>query len=103
MKAIGFLPALVLIAAWPSLLLAEAPEIETGVNIMNGAGPLEVTWCSVPCAWDWNADGAKDLLVGQFSSGHIWLFLNQGTDLNPVFNGGTLVESNGQPITASYG
>ena len=45
---------------------------------------------------------AKDLVVGQFTYGYIWLYLNQGTNLNPVFNGGSKIESNGSPITTSY-
>ncbi len=103
MKATGFLLLSMLFVSWPGLLLADSPEIEPGVLIMSGTSPLKVTWCSVPCVFDWNADGAKDLLVGQFDRGYIWLFINQGTDLNPVFNGCSLVESNGQPISASYG
>ena len=34
---------------------------------------------------DWNEDGRKDLLVGQFSGGRIRLYLNQGTDGAPVY------------------
>ncbi len=41
--------------------------------------------------------------VGQFTAGYIWLYLNQGTNLNPVFIGGSKIESNGTPITTSYG
>jgi len=39
------------------------------------------------CPWvdDWNEDGRKDLLVGS-SDGRIWLYLNVGTNANPVFN-----------------
>ena len=53
--------------------------------------------------FDWNNDGAKDLLVGEFTGGYVNLFLNQGTDLNPVFNGYSKVESGGVPISVSYG
>ena len=70
---------------------------------MDGSSFLEVTYCSTPTVADWNNDGAKDLIVGQFTSGYIWLFLNQGTNLNPVFNGGSKIESGGTPITTSYG
>ena len=39
------------------------------------------------CPWvnDWNEDGRKDLLVGS-SDGRIRLYLNVGTNANPVFN-----------------
>ena len=39
----------------------------------------------VPVVIDWNEDGRKDLLVGQFSGGKIRLYLNQGTDSAPVY------------------
>lgn len=83
-------------------LWAEAPDLQKGVYIQNGAVPLEVSYCSVPTAVDWNNDGAKDLVIGQFSYGYIWLYLNQGTDMNPIFNGGSLIQSGGAPITTSY-
>lgn len=103
MRALYFLLPGLLVLVMAGAMRAEAPDLEEGVFIQDGGGDLLVDWCSVPCVVDWNNDGAKDLLVGQFVNGWIWLFLNQGTDLNPVFNGGTLVESNGTPITANYG
>ncbi len=52
---------------------------------------------------DWNADGKKDLLVGVYYNGNIWLYLNQGTDEEPVFTEGTLLEADGVPIRVGYG
>ncbi|MHC4944674.1 MAG: hypothetical protein ACYTG7_16780 [Planctomycetota bacterium] len=82
---------------------ADVPVLLPGVNIQDGGGDLEVEKYSTPTSVDWNNDGNKDLLVGQYVDGHIWLFINEGTDLNPVFNGGSLVESNGSPISTPYG
>ena len=79
------------------------PELEAGVYIYDGDLPLGVDRHSAPAVADWNNDGRKDLLVGQFGRGYIWLYLNQGTDEEPVFNGGSRIESNGSPITTSYG
>ena len=84
-------------------LFADVPEIKPGVHILDGGGHLEMDRHTTPTSVDWNNDGKKDLLVGQYVDGHIRLFINQGTDLNPVFNGGTLVEANGTPITTSFG
>lgn len=84
-------------------LLAYEPLLKDGVLIQDGAVPLEVDRYPIPCVVDWNNDGAKDLLVGQYIDGWIWLFLNQGTDLNPVFDGGSLIESGGQPISVPSG
>ena len=36
-----------------------------------------------PLVADWDGDGVKDLLVGQFGSGILWIFHNEGTDASP--------------------
>ena len=46
---------------------------------------------------DWNNDGKKDILVADMS-GALTLYLNQGTDSNPVFKSGTKLQANGKPI-----
>lgn len=38
---------------------------------------------------DWNSDGAKDLVTGEYY-GHIHVYLNTGTDAAPVFNYGAM-------------
>lgn len=44
-----------------------------------------------PAFFDWNGDGKKDLLLGEFETGkkgsYIKVFLNEGTDSNPVYSG----------------
>jgi hypothetical protein len=52
---------------------------------------------------DWNIDGAKDLVLGQFDSGKIRLYLNQSSDTAPAFNGYTFFQSGGVDITLPYG
>ncbi len=101
---VGFALALgVLLVTSNAAIRADAPVIEPGVYIYDGNLPIEVDRHSSPCVVDWNNDGAKDLVVGQFGYGYITLFLNRGSDVNPVFEGGELIESNGTPITTSYG
>lgn len=82
-------------------ILADAPGLHSGVEIQDGADPLQVGYDSIPVVVDWNNDGRKDLVVGQHAAGYVWLFLNVNTDADPVFNGGTLIESRGSPITTS--
>lgn len=84
-------------------LSADVPTLKAGVHIQNGGGDLTVDKYSTPTTVDWNNDGKRDLLCGQYTDGRVWLFLNQGTDMNPMFNGGALVESAGVPITTPYG
>ena len=85
-----------------SLILAEVPALEEGIEILDDALPLNKGPYSVPAVCDWNNDGAKDLVVGQWNEGYIYLFLNQGTDLNPLFNDGILIEAGGVPITTTH-
>lgn len=89
-----------LFASWS---YAATPAFKTGVYLYDGSDPLTVDLHSTPFAVDWNNDGKKDLLVGQYVNGHIRLFLNQGTDLNPLFQGSSFIESNGEAITTTFG
>jgi len=93
----------VLLLSSGTALRADAPVLEPGVYIYDGTLPIEVDRHSSPCVVDWNNDGAKDLVVGQFGYGHITLFVNRDSDVNPKFEGGEFIESNGTPITTSYG
>ena len=83
--------------------LAAIPELEEGVYIQSSGSPLTVKTHTTPSVIDWNSDGKKDLLVGQFDKGYIWWFPNRGTDAQPVFAGGQQLLVNGQYITTSYG
>ena len=103
MKTIATAAACALFFLCSGFLLADEPYLEKGVYIYDGSNPLSVDRHSTPTVVDWNNDGRKDLVIGQFTYGYIWLYLNQGTDLNPVFNGGSLIQSNGSPITTTYG
>jgi hypothetical protein len=85
-------------------ILAAEPTIERMVYIMDGSDPLDAGRASVPFSVDWNNDGKKDLIVGVFDQrDNVWLFLNKGTDLQPVFAGKKNIESNGKPIIGSHG
>ncbi|MFH2000970.1 MAG: hypothetical protein ABIK28_14910 [Planctomycetota bacterium] len=103
MKVTGLWMTGVLLLFCTSLVCAEEPGILSGVKIKDGLNPLKLSYDVNPFVVDWNNDGLKDLLVGEFTQGYINLYLNQGTNLNPVFNGGTQLQSNGSPITTTYG
>lgn len=57
----------------------------------------------VPDVVDWNNDGKKDLLVGQFKEGSIRLYLNKGTDAKPVFGEFSLLAAGDKPIKLDAG
>lgn len=60
---------------------------------------------SSPCVADWDGDGKKDLIVGYFTYGAVYLFKNSGTNNNPVFNKADMqqLKAGGVNITSPYG
>jgi len=86
-----------------SAALAES-RFGRGEMLMAAGAPIDVAVGHlVPCVTDWNSDGKKDLVVGQFSSGAIRLYLNQGTDAEPVFEGFSMLHADGRPIRLDAG
>ncbi|MCK5116606.1 MAG: hypothetical protein KAR44_08385 [Candidatus Aegiribacteria sp.] len=68
------------------VLSAELVEFTSaGVLLCNGAR-LDVGTYAAPLAVDWNGDGKKDLIIGQFAYGRIRFYPNVGTNSTPVFN-----------------
>ena len=87
----------------PRLLLS-VPVLNAGVNLASAGSAIAVTTgYSAPTVVDWDRDGKKDLLVGQFNQGNIRFYRNVGTDASPAFNGFTYLTSGGSAITTSYG
>ncbi|MBC8875401.1 MAG: hypothetical protein H8E44_38745 [Planctomycetes bacterium] len=86
-----------------SVALSES-RFGRGVKLMAAGEPIDVeVGHLVPCVSDWNSDGKKDLLVGQFKSGAIRLYLNQGTDTEPVFQDFSMLNAGGKPIRLDAG
>ena len=83
---------------------AEVPQFHKGVKIQSEGKDINVSIGHlVPCVMDWNADGKKDLITGQFSGGKICLYLNEGTNDKPVFKGCTEMQAGGKPIRLDAG
>jgi len=84
--------------------LADAPKLDKGVRIEANGAPIDIEIGHlVPDAVDFNGDGRKDLVVGQFKEGCIRLYLNEGTDAAPVFKEGKPLEAAGQVIKLDAG
>jgi len=43
---------------------------------------------AAPFVCDWDGDGVRDLLVGQFGGGVLWIFRNEGTNAVPKLAAG---------------
>ena len=88
----------------PDKVAVAGPKFQQGVKLQAAGKPIDIkTGHLVPCVSDWNSDGKKDLIVGQFSKGAIRLYLNQGTDTEPVFNDFSLLQAGGKPIKMAAG
>jgi TolB-like protein len=70
-------------------------NLAAGVMVKAGGKDLDTGSRANPCVTDWNEDGKKDLVMGN-GSGEIFVYLNEGTNQQPVFgkplklNGGSL-------------
>lgn len=92
-----------LLLSLPGTSVADAPDLAPGVKINDSGGPIDKDIHFVPISVDWNEDGAKDLIFGQYTDGHVNLYLNQGSDYKPTFSTGSLIQSGGTPIITSFG
>ncbi len=84
--------------------VAGEPKFAAGVKLEAAGKPIngELGYL-VPAACDWNNDGKKDLIVGQFGNGAIRLYLNKGTNAAPVFGESSFLQAGGKPIRLDAG
>ncbi len=73
--------------------------------ILDGENPIDVEkGHAAPAVFDFDGDGRKDLLVGQFQDGAGRIYLNRGTDSKPRFEGFTWLQTaDGRPIRVPFG
>jgi hypothetical protein len=50
---------------------------------------------AAPFVCDWDGDGVRDLLVGQFGDGILRIYRNEGTNLQPRFAAGVEFQAGG--------
>lgn len=93
-----------LLAWWgiaiPSVVFAaaaQAVEFEKPVRLQAGGEFIDTEiGHAAPCVADFDGDGLKDLLVGQFGGGKLWIFRNKGTNAEPELSPGRLFKE-GRP------
>ena len=86
--ASSFLVALLALAPPPA-----APdftkELLPPVRLQAAGKPIDTdVGHAAPCIADFDGDGVKDLLVGQFGDGILWFYKNLGTDAKPKYAAG---------------
>jgi hypothetical protein len=66
-----------------------ARELLPPVRLQAAGKPIDTdVGHAAPCVADFDGDGVKDLLVGQFGDGVLWVYRNVGTDTNPKYAAG---------------
>ena len=83
---------------------AVALDYQTPFKINASGSPIELGLGHAnPLVTDWDGDGLKDLIVGQYLSGKIRLYLNEGSNQIPVFGSFSYMQANGSDISVSSG
>ncbi|MBD3370354.1 hypothetical protein GF402_08335 [Candidatus Fermentibacteria bacterium] len=82
---------------------ASPPDYGPQYSIHSGGSEIDVGYYGAPCVVDWDVDGYKDLVLGQFSSGYIRFYANHDTNDSPVFDGYEYIEADGGRISVPSG
>jgi hypothetical protein len=77
---------------------ADADELLPPVPILVGGRPLDVEreGHAAPFVGDFDGDGVRDLLVGQYHEGRLRIYRNVGSNARPRFESHTWFEAGGQ-------
>ncbi len=94
---------IMLLILLPLISAADLPSFHEPVIIQADGVNLDVGLISDPFMVDWDSDGLKDLLVGQFSPGKVSFFRNIGTSQNPEFTFSNYLQADGTDISVSAG
>ena len=79
-------------------------SFEAPIRINDGKIPINVDAChAAPLYVDYDEDGVKELLVGQFGQGKLRVYENKGTEKEPLFDGFTWLQAEGQDAAIPSG
>ena len=66
-----------------------ADEFEPPVRLMAAGKVIDTeVGHAAPFVGDFDGDGVRDLLVGQFGEGQLWIYRNEGTNAKPKLAAG---------------
>jgi hypothetical protein len=66
-----------------------SPDLTQPVRIEAAGKPIDTyIGHAAPFVCDFDGDGIKDLLVGQFGEGILWIYRNEGTNSEPKLAAG---------------
>jgi len=90
---------LVPVLAGPVLAL----DFQAPYKINANGSPIRLTVGHAnPLVTDWDGDGLKDLIIGQYSGGKMRLYINEGSNPAPVFGTFTYLQADGTDISLSF-
>jgi hypothetical protein len=89
---------LVTAAGFCSIVYGQPIMLRPAEQIEAGGFPLKPGTHAIPCVADWNNDGRKDLIVGYRIADKVALYLNSGTETQPVFDSFTNIRAGGNDI-----
>lgn len=90
---------IIMICALTVFVYAQKPTFFRAESLKASGTPIDVTYYGSPFAYDWNGDGKKDLVTGQFSYGYVRFYPNTGTNNNPSFTSFSYLQAGGSNIS----
>jgi WD40 repeat protein len=90
--------SILLLMGRATMVEAEPLQLQPPSQLMAAGARLNVSATAVPCVVDWNGDGCKDLVVNYEREGKIRVFLNEGSDIAPVYSRSFDLMAGGKPI-----
>lgn len=86
------------------LLALFSQELEKPVRLEAGGKPIDTEiGHAAPYVYDFDRDGKRDLLVGQFAGGKLQIYRNVGTDAAPKFGDVEWFRAGGEIATTPAG
>jgi hypothetical protein len=88
---------LALLAAGPAAAPDYAKELLPPVRLKAAGKPIDTdVGHAAPFVADFDGDGVKDLLVGQFGDGILWVYRNVGSNTHPRYAAGVKFKDGGK-------
>lgn len=83
---------------------AVSDELEPPVRIEAAGKPIDTdAGHAAPFVCDFDGDGVRDLLVGQFGDGLLWIYRNEGTNAEPKLAAGVKFKEGAKDGTVPHG